>query len=415
MYQIEESLKSARLTHWILILVCATVLSLAFSPPDELSYSDANNELDAICKINLNKFIEESLQKVESLGTGLDIGAVYPKAFDYAMRHELEKAGFKPPSVLGAHEVFFTAFDEGQVRNLLKTRTVGDFRDFLSENIGNTFVFVQPETLAAALVEKIKDANIPTGSQIKGMKLVMSRPVYRQPRSNYFHIRAILLFSVEEPNINSALVVVDDPPVAMTSTYGETRFQNWLEKEGLLSSLIDPNYAGPPYKAEAIFPNLRPVWDLVADKTPEGAKRVLSDKVKEAQGKIAFFGVSIDAPKVVVIGPILVLLTLWYLWHLALHIRRICKPDDLCKFPWLPLFSSKGLILALIWRLSILVLPTFTLCLLYWRFRGIKGWPQYTPIILLPLVFYHSFRCWRIILSFRKSALSQVSPNSPKP
>ena len=112
----EESLKSARLTHWMLILVCATLLSAAFHQRED--YSGAINELEDICKINLDEFIEYSRQEVETLGNGLDLGAVYPKAFHSAMEHELRKAGFVPPSVLGSHEVFFAAFDEEQVKKL---------------------------------------------------------------------------------------------------------------------------------------------------------------------------------------------------------------------------------------------------------------------------------------------------------
>ena len=402
--QVEESLKSARLTHWMLILVCATLLSAAFHQRED--YSGAINELEDICKINLDEFIEYSRQEVETLGNGLDLGAVYPKAFHSAMEHELRKAGFVPPSVLGSHEVFFAAFDEEQVKNLQKTRTVKHFRDFLSENIGITFVFVQPETLAKAFVEKIKaakfkDVNIPSGSRINGMKLVMSHPIYKQPSSNDFYIKAILLYSVEEPQIKSALVVLDNPPVAMTSTHKDTRFQNWLDKD-LLSKLVNLSHSEPHYKAEAIFPNLRQVWSVVENKTPEEAKLALSEK---AQRKISFFGVEIDVAMCVVAGPLLVLFILWYLRCLILHLKRVCKHNlhSLCTFPWLPLFAGK--IAWMLCAISILVLPTLTLCLLCWQFRDINGWTRYISWIVTVFSLCLSIICWRAIHELKKSAI----------
>ena len=400
--QAEESLKSARLTHWMLILVCATLFSVAVQQRED--YSGAINELNDICRINLNKFIEDSRQKVEVLGSGSDLGKVYPKAFHGAMEQELRKAGFVPPSVLGPHEVFFAAFDEGQVKNLQKTRTIRYFRDFLLENIGITFVFVQPETLAEALVEKIKDANIPSGSRINGLKLVMSPPIYKQPNSNDFYIRAILLYSVEEPKINSALVVVDNPPVAMTSTYEDTRFQNWLDKN-ILSKLVNLSNSEPPYRTDAIFPNLLQVWSLVEDKTPEDARRVLSEK---AQKKVSFFGVEIDVRKVVVAGPLLVLVLLWYLWCLVLHLRHICKNDlhSLRNFPWLPLLVGKPA--WVLCAISILVLPIVTLCLLCWQFRDINGWAQYISMIATALSVVLSIICWCAMRGLKKLVVLQV-------
>jgi hypothetical protein len=399
MCQTKESLKSARLTHWMLILVCATIFSVAVHQRED--YSTAINELDDICRINLNKFIEDSRQKVEVLGNGSDLGKVYPKAFHYAMEQDLRKAGFISPNAIGPHEVFFAAFDEGQVRNLQNTRTIKCFRDFILKNIGITFVFVQPETLAKALVEKIKDANLPSGSQIKGMKLVMSHPIYKQPNSNDFYIKAILLYSVEEPKINSALVVVDNPPVAMTSTYEDTRFQNWLDKD-LLSKLVNLSNSEPPYRTEAIFPNLLQVWSLVEDKTPEEAKGVLSEK---AQRKITFFGVEIDVSKVVVAGPLIVLVILWYLLRNVLLLKRICKlePHSLRTFPWLPLFAGKDAY----WLCAIsMLLPTLTLCLLCWQFWDINGWKQHMFIIVATTFsVILSFKCWCVMLNLRKSAI----------
>lgn len=404
MSQVEETLKSTRIVHRMLTLVCATVLGVALYPSEEKDYSAAVAEVDAIAKINFDKFINSSVEQVKSLAKGMDLAEAYQRAFDSAIRHELEQEGFIPPASQPLnHEVFLPAFDGDYVRTLLHRGTIQHYRDFISENMGVEYVFVEPEQLARAFVSKMQDANIPPTSEIGGMKLVMSPPVYTKHTPKSFRLKMLLMFTVPEPNLGSYLLVVEDPPVSLVDTFDETRFQDWLGKQKLLDRLtehnmLDGQHDGP----ESIFPQLRSVWSLVANKVPEEAKRVLLEEVKKSRRTISFLGVEIDASMVVVAGPGFALLLFLNLLSYAGHLQRISKTDkhSFCTFPWLPLFQdtiSRAVSFA-----SILILPVVAFGWSLFRFWHIGATTLCIAIGVTALCAVSAYFTWSRILALRK-------------
>lgn len=409
MSQVEETLKSARIVQRMLMLVCATVLVVALYPSEEKDYSGAIAEVDTIVKIDLDQFINSSLQQVKSLATGMDLANAYKRAFESAIRHELEQEGFiYPPSQPLNHEVFLPAFDENYVRSLLHNGTIEDYRDFISENMGIEYIFVQPEYLATAFVKKIHELNIPPTSKITGIKLVMSPPLYTKHKPKTFHLKMILILAVLKPNLGSYLLVVENPPVSLLDTFDETRFQDWLNSQKLLDRLVEGKLGDRHfYTAESIFPQLRSVWSLVADKVPEEAKQVLSGEVEKSRRSISFHGVEIDASMVVVAGPLLAVMLFLYLLSYAGHLKRIYHndTDSFCTFPWLPLFTDR--ISPTVSFASIVILPFVAFSLLLWRFRHIGVIILFFALVLSIGSIVLAIDCYLKIIFLRSKVVSQ--------
>jgi len=416
MSQVEETLKSARIVHHMLMLVCATVLVVAVYPSEEKDYSAAIAEVDAIVKIDLDQFINSSVQRVKSLAKGMDLAKAYQRAFDSAIRHELKQQGFiPPPSQSLNHEVFLPAFDEDYVTTLLHGGTIEDYRDFISENMGVEYVFVQPEQLARTFVSKMQDTNIPPASKINGMKLVMSPPLYAKHTPKSFRLKVVLILTVPEPNLGSYLLVVEDPPVSLVDTFDETRFQDWLRKQELLDRLVERKIAdGHYHTTESIFPQLRSVWSLVADKVPEEAKRVLLAEVEKSRRRIPFFGVEIPASMVVLAGPFLALVLFLYLLSYAQHLQRIWKTETnrLCSFPWMPLFPD--IISQRVSFGSILLLPLLAFGLLLVRFWHIGAVTLCVAVVVTVLSVVSAYFTWCRLVALRKTCAEERAGRSCK-
>jgi hypothetical protein len=404
MKQVEESLKSARLIHRFLMLLCASVLAAALYPPEEKDYSGAIAEIDTIVKIDLDGFVNNSLRHVKSLAKGMDLVDAYQRAFNSAIRRELKKEGFVFPSIQPLnHEVFLPAFDEDFVRSLLHSGTIEDYRDFIAENMGIEYVFVQPEFLATAFVKKIRELYIPPENKIIGTQLIMPRPLYRKHEPKYLNMTLILAVLMPNSNIGSYLVVVEDPPVSLTSTFNETRFQDWLDKQQLLERLVGHRMPDSRYHtAESIFPQLRSVWSLVEDKVPEEAKRVLLVEAEKSLRTISFFNVEIPASMVVLAGPLLAVMLLLYLLSHVGHLQRICHTDtDLfCMFPWLPLFPDR--ISLTVFFISILLLPLIAFGCLLVRFWHVGAIIMCVAIPLTLVSIVLAYLSWRRILALRR-------------
>jgi len=404
--QVEESLKSARLTHWMLILVCATLLSAAFHQRED--YSGAINELDSIIDIDMDQFLKDSIQETDKLGRDSEFARGWADGFNLLMRYELDKIGL---DVSASDTRVYTAcasFDLEQVIYLQRSRLVRDYRDFLIDNIGIDSVDFGAAIVATAFAEKMKNPNILRPGFLPGTKLAfmtftMNSPIHDPSGTRNFSAEMSLGFQFAEFKHVPVNVTITAPPVWRVDTFEGTEFQNWLRNHDLLNGLVDGQpRRGGFYAADSIFPQLRSVWFDVKDKTPEEAKLVLSEK---AQRKISFFGVEIDVALVVVAGPLLVCFILWYLLCVVLHLRRICKHDlhSLSTIPWIPLFAGK--IAWVLCFISIPVLPMLTLFLLCWQFRDINGWTQYISWIVTVFSVCLSIICWRAIHELKKSAI----------
>jgi len=410
--QAEESLKSARLTHWMLILVCATLLSIAVQRRED--YSDAMNELEAIIDINMVQFVNDSIQETNKQGRNSEFTIEWASGLNLLMRYELDRIGLDVLEKDVSVSAFCASFDGERVKSLQRSRLISDYRDFLIDNIGVDRVDFGASRVAKAFAEKMKDPNILRpgflpGTQLGLLVFNMDLPFHDPSGTRNFSAEMYLMFQFAEEKRAPVNITITAPSVWQVDMFDGTDFQSWLSKHNLLDRLVDGKLKrGQFYAAESIFPHLRSVWSGVKDKTPEDAMRVLFEK---AQRKVSFFGVEIDVQKVVVAGPILVLVLLWYLWCLVLHLRYICKNDlhSLRNFPWLPLLVGKPACVLCI--ISILVLPIVTLCLLWWQFRDINGWARYISTITTILSIILSIICWRVIHGLKKSVILQSETN----
>ncbi len=401
---VEESLKTLRAIHRMLMLLCATVFVVDLSPSGQNDYSAEMAELNAVARIGLDRFIADSLKNIEATGKGTDLARIYSKAFDSAMRREFEKIGFGVPRESMGHEVFLAGFDEGRAWSLLRNGTVSDYRDFLSDNIGVECVFIEPEKIATALVEKVPDVNIPANSEIGGMKLVMAPPVHTGDGIGTFRVKLILFFFVEEPKVRHYHIVVEKNFVSKGGQVDETRIQSWLERQGTLKDLVESSVVvSPPYKTESLFPNLKYVWSLVADETPEEGKRILMEKASESQREVLLLGVPFDVGMVVFAAPMVTtIIYLFFLSYLA-HLKRIYDGagEILHEFPWLLLFPGVNYSRA---SKALVLLPSLALVLLVGRHLRIGDWTLIPGIVFTVFSVILAFYCLREINHLRKKA-----------
>jgi hypothetical protein len=404
MEQVEESLKSARLIHGFLMFLCGSVLAVAVYPYEQKDYSSAIAEIDTITKIDFDQFIDCSLKKAKSFAKQSDIIETYQRAFDSALKHELEKDGFVyTPSQSLNHEVFLAAFDEDYVRSLLHNGTIEDYLDFIAENIGINSVFVQPEHLATAFVKKIHELNISSENKIIGTQLVLPRPIYMKHEPKYLTTTLVLAVLKPNGNIGSHLAVVENPPVSLTGSFDKTRFQEWLSEEKLLTQFVEHRRLDNQYYTkESIFPHLRSVWSLVKDKVPEEAKRVLLLEAEQSLRMISLFNVDIPSFMVVLAGPLLAIILLSYFLSYAQHIQRICQPgmETFNTFPWLPLFPN--LIPRAVFFTSIFLLPLlFGYQLL--RFRHVRAMYWWVGVIGTFVSAILAYFSWKSIFTLKRT------------
>ncbi len=199
----------------------------------------------------------------------------------------------------------------------------------------------------------------------------MGSPDYSSDGSRSFSgvVTAMLMFT--EPKLATFRADVQNPPVWTTGKYAETTFKRWLSRHGLLNKIVGRQ------RGELLFPNLRPLWSVVADKTPEEAKRILMEKAIASRRQVSLLGVQLDARMLIVAAPMIT--TIIYLFFLSylLHYKRICDGEwnALREFPWLLLFPG---VIHNVASKALFFLPSLVLLLLVFRvvwYQDIGGWP----------------------------------------
>jgi hypothetical protein len=200
------------------------------------------------------------------------------------------------------------------------------------------------------------------------VSLVMGSPAYSSGGSRSFSgvVTAVLMFT--EPKLATFRADVQNPPVWKTGKYAETTFKRWLSRQGLLNKIVGRQ------RGELLFPNLRPLWSVVADKTPEEAKRILMEKAIASRRQVSLLGVQLDARMLIVAGPVITTIIYFFFLSYLLHYKRICDGEGnaLRDFPWLLLFP--GVIYYILSNASVL-LPSLVLLFLVGRYQHIGGWP----------------------------------------
>jgi hypothetical protein len=413
MSQVEESLKSARLVHHMLIFVCATILAVSLSPSEEKDYSGAIAEIDAIRSINLKQFNNDSIQETNRLTDESEFAIDWAAGFGLLMRYELDRIGLDVNESDMSISVACAAFDEEQVKALNRTRLIRNYEDFIVKNIGIHFVDFGAARVAQAFAERLKDPNVLKPDFIPGTKLSfllfnMTHPYFEPSGTRNFSSQMTLAFQFRELKRPPVEVTISAPKVWAVRTFEGTRFQDWLGKQKLLDGLIGNKLTdGHYYTAESFFPQLRSVWTLVADKVPEEAKRVLQAEEEKSQRKISFFSVEIPATMVVLAGPFLMMVLFTYLFSYLKHLHSIYKTnnDFLRTFPWLPLFPyriSRAVSFALL-----LLLPLVAFGWLLIKFRHLGEITLCTAILLTLASIVLAYLSWRHILTLRRICIEK--------
>ena len=409
----EESLKTLRAIHRTLMLLCATVFVVALSPYEQKDYSEAIAELDAVARIDLKQFINDSYASLNALLQDSNENMDFAEACHFSIRYELNKIGqdvLEFGSSRFKHHVCVAAFDVEQIKRLQSSRTIGDYRRLIAGDLGVDWVWFNPSCLAEACLEEFRDNKIPRefwGYPVE-IDIFMSNPVHCPTGTKNFcgDITSVLMFT--EPKLGTFKVEVTNPPVWKVGKLTETGFQKWLDRQGLLESIVERyGTLNMPYTWELLFPNLRPLWSLVADKTPEEAKRMLMEKANESRREVLLLGVPFDVGMVVLAAPIVTaIIYLFFLSYLT-HLNRIYNGavEILHKFPWLLLFP--GVIYSFAsWAL--VLPPSLVLFLLVYQYRCVGGWILILGIVFALLSFILACYCLREINQLRKKASSAV-------
>jgi hypothetical protein len=410
MRQVEESLKSARLVHRMMMLVCATVLAVALHPSEQKNYSAAIDELEAIRKIDLAKFAKDSIQETNRLAKESEFAVKWAAGFTLLMRYELDQIGLTLEESDARILVFCAVFDLEKVTSLRRTRLIRDYENFLIENIGINYVDFGAARIAEAFAMRMKDPNVLQLDFLPGTKLALMVFKMMPPSFDASETRslttemslAIQFAKLKRPPVE---ITISSPSVWGVYTFDGTRFQDWLKRQQLLEQLIEDKMPDGYYStAEYIFPKLRPIWSLVADKVPEEAIDVLMEEAKKSRRIISFFGVEIPASMVVLTGPSLAFILFLYLLSYVKHIQTIytTETNTLSTFPWLALFPYR--VSRIVTFISILLLPPTVFCFLLFQFRHIEARIRYIGLLFTVLSVFMAYFSWRRILCLRKTS-----------
>jgi hypothetical protein len=325
------------------------------------------------------------------------------------MRYELDKIGLTVTDPNIRIFGFCAAFDVERVTSLRRTRLIRDYEDFLIENIGVHSVDFGAARLAEAFAMEMRDPNtlrpdfLP-GTKLSLMSFNMMPPSFVPSGTRNLTTEMTLGVQFAKLKRSPINITITAPRVWAMEIFNGTQFQDWLDRQQLLNQLVGDKMSSSRYHtAESIFPHLRPVWSLVADKVPEEAKRVLLAEVDKSRRRISLLGVEVDASMVVLAGPLLSFWLFLYLLSYVRHLQRICQTDanSLCTFLWLPLFPD--LIAKMVSFVSILLLPFVVFIWLLIRFKEISTITLCVAILFTALSLLTAYFTWCRILALRNT------------
>jgi hypothetical protein len=365
----------------MLMLLCATVCVVVLSPYKDYAEAldEAIAELNVVAQINLDQFIKDSHTSLDALRDSNE-NMDFVKTCHFSIRNGLSEIGLKVLEwdfIGWGHYVNIGAFDAKQIERLKSNQIIEDYRRLIAKDLGVDLVWFDPYRVAEAFLEEFKDPNkIPCELLDYPVEasLSMNGPYYCPSETKNFCGVISLALMFKDPNWSKLQAEVNSPPASRVEKLTETGFQKWLNRHGLLKGIVKLKPSGTldmPYTKELLFPNLRPFWTSVKNKTPEEAIRVLKEK---AIKKVSLWGVGaeLDVEMVVIAAPLLTAIIYLFFLSYAAHLKRTYDGtgEILREFSWLLLFPG---VIHSIASWVLVLLPSLVLFLLIGQHWCIGG------------------------------------------
>lgn len=360
---IEETLKTVRLTHTLIIIMSATIFSFAIS----LSPNKYHKALDEVSKLkdlklyNFDDYVYENTKDSanvivqQCLGFLKDLPSIalndssrlripyYLSTVDSRYSTLLEIRHF-----FDSCQVVYFGFSEGCVRvKLIESQTRNKY--FHNDSVRTIyqcelrgFYYKEPQKfhLAIPLIEYISERMEVPDATDSARLIISFNPLSLKFGSIYSFGSSYetydSLYDMLKPLVQ---ITVDLIP----HNVGRNMALEWLKSQPESDHLLRKDGG-----SEKAIPELTKIWEEVKSKTISDAQNYLKEKIAEAPESLLFMNFSVKKKVVLWLAPIATFVLLsFFVAHLK-HLKHIGEKDlnMLYSFPWVALYKdcfSKGL------------------------------------------------------------------------
>jgi len=388
----EETLKSLRLIHQLVIIATATIIVFAVAPDRSAQYVDALDELSALRQVSFDDFpgyVHWLMREQEEQDNQF-------------VRNVVRSANISVPTRPAPHfSMPLYCVPCGPAGNTLR-----DLESFLNQS--QLVVGVKIERDEKATLRQIV-AGLPWAQGVKliGMEFYALETSLRgpypdgtmllpiSPRLGQNHGRVDLILS-QPGGTEPMRLSVKIPYYSAARQMGRYAI-DWLRQQPTGQGLIETSP-----QIDRVFPKLKVFWKQLERMTPNEASRFLEEKLDSARGQLSFFGISVDTAIAAWVGPGTSLLLLLFF---VAHVRHLSAVNEQCAllktYPWIALFPdtlSKTLT-----SLSLLSLPVANVLLLV-RSWSVHDWRAWPGIVFTAVVAFFSIR---VLMEIRTITASQ--------
>jgi hypothetical protein len=307
----DESLKTVRLIHQLLIGVSAAIIAFGLSPDKAKQYQASLKELAALRQLSMDDYVSFARRLVTPQGREKYAAA-------------LRRVGFPKTSdpFLVQHQLY--------IERPKEDAPLAEFFRFFKGDTGIIYTEYNPASLKLLPIQYLlsKDC-LPTGISLEeGNKATPDSYVLltRAPRAGT--IQVFVAFSRYDGDMNCGLSLPAQID-ALTKTVPGSHGAEWLN-----SNKISPS---------TFLVASEQISDLVGAKSPVEASKFLEDKLNAPERDLSFLGIALSETIAVWVGPLVTaLLLLFFLSHLRHLVAETVVEDRLFEtFPWIGLFRDK--------------------------------------------------------------------------
>ncbi len=370
---VEESLKTGRFTHRLLLTISAAALLFGITPDKKLQLDRAIAELDRIGNLDFAAYALQSLRKDPHFKTFDDNFQTYCRAVGCKRQitHQL-------PTAMSHDNVEYASVFELPSQTSFGTAHVG--ASYVTLDVLRTYVLTpQKRTVFIPSWDKLQNGM----GQSLGLESGKQSPLQiRWERGGLSY----------EPPLNGGV----SGQGGLVLRYARQEIE--MDPLDLIRDRKLVETAG---SHEVVFPELQRHWDEVGNKTAREAKSILAGRKEALSESVSFIGMSVPADLALFGGPLVIAIIGFYLHSHINHMLRLVTDqrsrqikDD---FPWLLLYTdplSRRMVFV-----SVVLIPVVAIVSVIYRAWGIgsvAGILMAAACLLSSL--YISWKSWRTIV-----------------
>lgn len=381
-----ETLKTIRLIHQILIIASAALLAFALSPYNATHYRSAISELTLLKRLEIKGYVEFAGNVAQD-----DVMKDDAEAWKTLI---VRSSKMSPSANFKMHPSFYAERPVGDA-------TMEDYRRFFEEKNRIEYVYAGANGDISEIEKTF--SIIPTQS-ISSVSDIWFKLPQEIPRvgvnpldrndlaiANPISPETIIKYEVwvsREGEVGSSMYPGEVDTIAwkrIDDTYG----MQWLR----LQSEIYSGLVQTRGEYEVLFPGVKEYWNYVSTMTPTQALQFLQEKSDSSQKALTFLGLAV--PKLITVwaGPlILSMITLFFISHVK-HLNREAggNVSFIKTFPWIALFpDSLSRVLTIF---SIAIFPIISSGAVVWASANESGTASILGACITVLNFAASIAC----------------------